>query len=471
MKGTDRGILRPHQANISILQRLLDLLVIFASMVCVVLIHGSYFDKEHVIATLLAILVFYVLSDLGQLYASWRGERIRQELRKVGGIWTASFTAVFFCDYFLVNMPFLEDSALLQWFSLVLFSLCSYRTLLRIILHALRRKGFNTRSVVIAGAGPLGQRLASNIASAPWMGLDLLGFFDDKQRDPVRLANSKIRLPVSGSLENLVEQARTGQIDRVYITLPMRSEARIKWLVDQLSNTTTSVYIVPDVFVFELLHARSQNINGVPTISIFDSPMTGANSVIKRLEDIALSAFILCLIALPMVIIAAAVKFTSPGPILFRQKRYGIDGRPIEVWKFRSMQVMENDSIVVQATRNDNRVTPIGAFIRRTSLDELPQFFNVLLGDMSIVGPRPHAVAHNEQYRGQISSYMLRHKVKPGITGWAQVNGWRGETDTLDKMQKRVEHDLAYIHNWSLWWDLKIVFLTVFKGFIHKNAY
>lgn len=225
MKGTDRGILRPHQANISILQRLLDLLVIFASMACVVLIHGSYFDKEHVIATLLAILVFYVLSDLGQLYASWRGERIRQELRKVGGIWTASFTAVFFCDYFLVNMPFLEDSALLQWFSLVLFSLCSYRTLLRIILHALRRKGFNTRSVVIAGAGPLGQRLASNIASAPWMGLDLLGFFDDKQRDPVRLANSKIRLPVSGSLENLVEQARTGQIDRVYITLPMRSEA------------------------------------------------------------------------------------------------------------------------------------------------------------------------------------------------------------------------------------------------------
>lgn len=172
-----------------------------------------------------------------------------------------------------------------------------------------------------------------------------------------------------------------------------------------------------------------------------------------------------------MVIIAAAVKFSSPGPILFRQKRYGIDGRPIEVWKFRSMQVMENDSIVVQATRNDNRVTPIGAFIRRTSLDELPQFFNVLLGDMSIVGPRPHAVAHNEQYRGQISSYMLRHKVKPGITGWAQVNGWRGETDTLDKMQKRVEHDLAYIHNWSLWWDLKIVFLTVFKGFIHKNAY
>lgn len=303
------------------------------------------------------------------------------------------------------------------------------------------------------------------------MGLDLLGFFDDKQRDPIRLADSKVRLPISGNLEQLVEQARAGQIDRVYITLPMRSEARIKWLVAQLSDTTVSVYIVPDVFVFELLHSRSQNINGVPTISIFDSPMTGANTIIKRLEDVFLSSLILCFIAVPMLAISIAVKLSSPGPVFFRQKRYGIDGRSIEVWKFRSMRVMENGADVVQATRGDNRITSVGAFLRRTSLDELPQFINVLLGDMSIVGPRPHAVAHNEQYRGQINSYMLRHKVKPGITGWAQVNGWRGETDTLDKMQKRVEHDLAYIHNWSLWWDLKIVFLTVFKGFIHKNAY
>ncbi|MCY1359638.1 UDP-glucose:undecaprenyl-phosphate glucose-1-phosphate transferase [compost metagenome] len=238
-----------------------------------------------------------------------------------------------------------------------------------------------------------------------------------------------------------------------------------------MSDTTASVYIVPDVFIFELLHARSQNINGVPTISIFDSPMTGTKAIIKRMEDIVLSALILCLIAVPMFFIGAAVKLSSPGPVFFRQQRYGIDGRPIQVWKFRSMRVMENGTDVVQATRNDNRITKVGAFIRRTSLDELPQFINVLLGDMSIVGPRPHAVAHNEQYRTQIGSYMLRHKVKPGITGWAQVNGWRGETDTLDKMQKRVEHDLEYINNWSLWWDLKIVFFTVFKGFVHKNAY
>ncbi|SDI65892.1 putative colanic acid biosysnthesis UDP-glucose lipid carrier transferase [Pseudomonas delhiensis] len=471
MNGMDRGILRPHQATISVLQKLLDLFVICAGMGVVIIANDNPTESAPIIASLLALVIFYLLGDFGQLYASWRGERIREELRKVGGVWAVSFVGVFMADYFMAAPPLLSDSALLQWFSLVLAGLCGYRVLLRIGLHALRRRGFNTRSVAIAGAGPLGQRLAANIAGAPWMGLDLLGFFDDKHREPVRLGKSQIKLPISGGLEALVEQARAGDIDRVYITLPMRSEARIKWLVNQLSDTTASVYIVPDIFVFELLHARSQNINGVPTISIFDSPMTGANTVVKRLEDIILSMLILCLIAVPMLLISAAVKLNSPGPVFFRQKRYGIDGRPIEVWKFRSMRVMENGSDIVQATRGDNRITSVGAFLRRTSLDELPQFINVLLGDMSIVGPRPHAVAHNEQYRGQISSYMLRHKVKPGITGWAQINGWRGETDTLDKMQKRVEHDLAYIHNWSLWWDLKIVFLTVFKGFIHKNAY
>jgi len=471
MNSMDRGILRPHQETISVLQKLLDLFMISTNMGIVIFFSEIPLSSAPIIATLLALVIFYLLSDFGQLYTSWRGERIREELRKVGGIWAVSFVGVFIADYFMADMPLLENSALLQWSSLALISLCGYRILLRIGLNTLRRRGFNTRSVAIAGAGPLGQRLASKIASAPWMGLDLLGFFDDKQREAVRLANSNLRLPITGPLEELVNQARAGQIDRVYITLPMRSESRIKWLVSQLSDTTASVYIVPDVFIFELLHSRSQNINGIPTISIFDSPMTGANSIIKRLEDIVLSSIILCLIAIPMLLIAAMVKSSSPGPVFFRQRRYGIDGRPIEVWKFRSMHVMENGIDVVQATRGDSRITTVGAFLRRTSLDELPQFINVLLGDMSIVGPRPHAVAHNEQYRGQISSYMLRHKVKPGITGWAQVNGWRGETDTLDKMQKRVEHDLAYIHNWSLWWDLKIVFLTVFKGFIHRNAY
>ncbi|RMN38205.1 hypothetical protein ALQ60_200109 [Pseudomonas syringae pv. papulans] len=223
--------------------------------------------------------------------------------------------------------------------------------------------------------------------------------------------------------------------------------------------------------MFDLLHARSESINGLASISIFDSPMDGAWSLAKRAEDIVLSSLILLLIAVPLLTIAAAIKLTSTGPVLFRQRRYGLDGRSIMVWKFRSMRVQENTDGVLQATRNDARVTPLGRFLRRTSLDELPQFFNVLHGDMSIVGPRPHAIAHNEQYRGQVSGYMLRHKVKPGITGWAQINGWRGETDTLDKMRMRVEFDLDYIEHWSIWLDLKIILLTLLKGFVNKNAF
>ena len=206
-------------------------------------------------------------------------------------------------------------------------------------------------------------------------------------------------------------------------------------------------------------------------LSIYDTPLNGLGQWLKRLEDLVLGSIILAMISLPMLAIAIGIKLTSRGPVLFKQDRYGLDGQKIKVWKFRSMRTMENGAKVTQATKGDPRITPFGAFLRRTSLDELPQFFNVLQGSMSIVGPRPHAVAHNEEYRQLISGYMLRHKVKPGITGWAQINGWRGETDTLDKMAKRIEFDLAYIRNWSLLFDLKIVYWTIFRGFVGSNAY
>ncbi|HBR2507979.1 TPA: exopolysaccharide biosynthesis polyprenyl glycosylphosphotransferase [Klebsiella pneumoniae] len=211
--------------------------------------------------------------------------------------------------------------------------------------------------------------------------------------------------------------------------------------------------------------------NGVPVVPLFDTPLNGINMVFKRVEDVFFSIIILFLISPVLAVIALLIKLTSPGPILFKQIRYGMDGKAIKVWKFRSMKVMENDDRVIQATKNDTRVTKVGGFLRKTSLDELPQFINVLFGSMSIVGPRPHAVAHNEQYRKLIQGYMLRHKVKPGITGLAQVNGWRGETDTLDKMEKRIEYDLEYIRTWNIVLDIKIIFLTVFKGFIGKTAY
>ncbi len=199
--------------------------------------------------------------------------------------------------------------------------------------------------------------------------------------------------------------------------------------------------------------------------------MKGGAALLKRIEDLVLGSLILLLISPVMALVALGVRLSSPGPVLFKQDRYGLGGKRIQVWKFRSMRVMENDAVVTQATRDDPRVTPFGAFLRRTSLDELPQFFNVIQGSMSIVGPRPHAVAHNEQYRSLVDRYMLRHKVKPGITGLAQINGFRGETDTLDKMEMRVKFDLKYIQYWSLWLDLKIIFLTVFKGFVGASAY
>ncbi len=297
-----------------------------------------------------------------------------------------------------------------------------------------------------------------------------IGYYDDRlaKRDCKHEASDAEGV---GRFEELVTLARDGKVDYIYITLPMKAENRIVELVNALSDTTASVYMVPNFFVFDLLHGKMTSFDGLPVLSLHESPFFGVDGWVKRLEDILVASLILAIIAVPMALIALGVKLSSPGPVLFKQRRYGLNGAVVEVWKFRSMTVCEDGAKVVQAQKGDSRVTPFGAFLRRTSLDELPQFINVLQGQMSVVGPRPHAVAHNEQYRRLIRGYMLRHKVKPGITGWAQISGWRGETETLDKMEMRVKHDLEYVQNWSLWLDIKIIFLTVFKGFINKNAY
>jgi putative colanic acid biosynthesis UDP-glucose lipid carrier transferase len=229
--------------------------------------------------------------------------------------------------------------------------------------------------------------------------------------------------------------------------------------------------MVPDFFETHLFHGQWSSLGGVPIVSVFDTPFWGADGWLKKIQDLVLGSLILLLAAVPMLIIAAAVKLSSKGPIFFRQRRYGINGKEITILKFRTMTVTEDGQTIPQATKNDSRLTPIGGFLRRHSLDELPQFVNVVRGEMSIVGPRPHAVAHNEFYRKKVKGYMLRHKVKPGITGWAQINGWRGETNDLYKMEKRVEHDLWYIRNWSFWLDLKIIFLSILRGFASPNAY
>jgi putative colanic acid biosynthesis UDP-glucose lipid carrier transferase len=275
----------------------------------------------------------------------------------------------------------------------------------------------------------------------------------------------------AGTLSDMVDLAKHGKLDYVVICMPMRAENRIVDMVDRLADTTASVYVMPDLFMFDLLRAHWTQVGTLPAVSVYESPFDGFNGWLKRAEDFLLGLAFLAVAALPMAIIAAAIKLTSRGPVFFRQRRYGLNGRIVEVLKFRTMKVMEDGEDVPQARRDDARVTPVGHFLRNLSLDELPQLLNVLAGDMSLVGPRPHAVAHNEAYRGQIHGYMLRHKVKPGITGWAQINGWRGETESLSKMKARIDHDLEYVRNWSLWLDLKILVRTVAVVLSRKNAY
>ena len=332
-----------------------------------------------------------------------------------------------------------------------------------------RSLGLNLRNVAIVGATESAVNLYDEITKNDELGFKFLGFFDDRQ--PERLFENSIKHDVAGRIQNAVDAARNGEISVLYIALPMKADKRIADILRQLGDTTVDVHIIPDFLISNLIHARIEHVGDVDTLSVFESPYIGAREFIKRTEDIIVASIILMLISPILIAIALAVKFTSKGPAIFKQDRYGLDGRKIKVWKFRSMSVTENNSVVTQATKNDTRITPLGGFLRRTSLDELPQFINVLKGDMSIVGPRPHAIAHNEEYRKKVEFYMLRHKAKPGITGWAQINGWRGETDTLDKMEKRVEFDLHYIKHWSLWFDIKIIFMTIFKGFKNANAY
>ena len=324
------------------------------------------------------------------------------------------------------------------------------------------------RPAVIIGAGRMGMRVAQMLKLRQAFGHDLLGVFDDRSADRVNLPQDAVLL---GTLKQLPGYIEEHGVKDVFITLPLTSQPRIQSLLESLQNTTASIHFVPDIFGVSVIQGRLEDMGGVPVVGLMVAPFTGINGFIKRVSDIVLSALILIMISPILLMLAIGVKASSPGPVIFRQRRTGLDGEIIEVYKFRSMRAEDNGPVVKQATRDDPRITPFGALIRKTSLDELPQFVNVLQGRMSIVGPRPHAVAHNEQYRKLVKAYMARHKVKPGITGWAQVNGLRGETDTLDKMAARIEFDLEYLRNWTLGLDLLIIARTIKLVFFDREAY
>ncbi len=326
----------------------------------------------------------------------------------------------------------------------------------------------NVTSAVVVGINETGSRIVKSFNLDPLSGTRVVAYFDDRAAS--RLPDTE-GIPVAGRLDDLGQYLREHRIGVVYICLPMASQPRILQLLNTVRDTTASIYFVPDVFMFDLIQARMDTVGGIPVLAICESPFHGTTGTVKRWFDVSISALVLVLLSPVLLAIALAVKGSSPGPVFYRQKRYGLDGREISVLKFRSMRLHADDAVIQQATKDDPRVTRVGRILRRTSLDELPQLFNVLQGSMSLVGPRPHAVSHNELYRKVISGYMIRHKVKPGITGLAQVNGARGETDTIEKMQKRVDYDMYYLRNWSLRLDLSILFKTVLVVFRDPNAY
>ncbi|MCL1031426.1 undecaprenyl-phosphate glucose phosphotransferase [Serratia sp. arafor3] len=467
MNKMKRSIIHTNASIISMLQRFSDIFGMLLGMLFVGYITQQNIDITHWFVALICLVVFQMIGGMTDFYRSWRGMSFRLEIQFLLRNW---FLSICFTAGIISIIHNIDISAKFYfiWVFSSLFFFAISRSFIRMSIGYLRKAGYNNRKVVMLGNLPAGINLAESFKNAPWLGLSILGYFSSNGEIK---DYAKIRVKLLGDVEDLIRMAKNNEIDHVYIALPMQEATTINHIISVLADSTCTVMLVPDVFTFNVIHSRSETIYGVPVISVYDTPMSGVNMVLKRVEDVLISICILLFISPVLMLIAAVIKITSPGPIIFKQSRYGMDGREIKVWKFRSMSVMENGDKVIQARKGDKRITPFGGFLRRTSLDELPQFINVIKGDMSIVGPRPHAIAHNEEYRKLIKGYMLRHKMKPGITGWAQINGWRGETDVLEKMEKRVEFDLYYIQNWSLWMDLKIIFLTVIKGFINKAAY
>lgn len=389
------------------------------------------------------------------VYRSWRGGQVLAMLGRVGLSWLITW-GILMAWLVLTQTAADYSGDWLRWWvgtSLVISWLS--RIGVYLLMSGLRTMGISQMRVLLVGAGDSVMDIRRRVKSSAWTGFKVVGV-------------------ASAQNDKALDYAITTlQPDEVWIFQPPGDTHSIQKILHALRHSTANIRLVPDMSMMQFLNHGVTVVLGLPMLDISSSPMDGINLIVKWLEDKVLGFAIFLLISPVLLAIGLAVRLTSPGPALFKQKRHGWNGEEISILKFRSMYVSQENArvAVTQATKGDPRITPLGRFLRSTSLDELPQFLNVLQGNMSIVGPRPHAVAHNFQYREHIPRYMLRHKVKPGITGWAQINGFRGETDTIDKMESRIKADLYYIENWSLWLDLKIIFLTIFKGFIGKNAY
>lgn len=470
----NQGLFDQYRWILSRIQWMLDGLVVILLLLFLCWLFDEPFRSRFQLLGLATFLLTVMVFQAANLHQPWRGANMVGLVRRVFLSWIVVIAILSVMGYVTKTSVFFSRKVVLTWMAVTPAALVALRLQLFLGLRWLRQQGRNSRRVVIAGAGDLGRRLAWNMVDTPWLGLRLSGFFDDRLCGEVVLQPGSKQYksyPILGNLNDMIAYIQENQVHMVYLALPLRAEERLREVVEALRDTTASVYYVPDVFTFSLLTAGFTDLRGIPLISLWETPFFGINGWVKRIEDLVLASLILLLVSPVMLLVSLGVKLSSPGPIIFKQRRYGLDGHEITVYKFRSMRVCEDGAQIRQATADDQRVTALGHFLRRTSLDELPQFINVLQGTMSIVGPRPHAVAHNEYYRRLIPGYMLRHKVRPGLTGWAQVNGWRGETETIEKMEKRVEYDLDYLRRWSLWFDLKIIWLTIFRSLTDSHAY
>jgi putative colanic acid biosysnthesis UDP-glucose lipid carrier transferase len=449
-------------ALLAVLKQLDPLVAVMTLVVCALAFRFPFTPAFGAVAVLTFVIASRVFSRANR-DDEMAGARITAIFSRIVLEWTSVVCVLLLAGFaFKVTAQF-SRAMMLTWFTVTPFALYAAHAM-RVRARWLIANSDYAPTYLIIGANSVGFELLKRL---PQKGF--LGFFDFRSAD--RLPGTIDPAHLVGHCKDVAQFAREHGVTSIYIALPLSNVPRIGEMVRELRDTTASIYFVPDVFAFELVQGRLVEINGMPAISVCDTPFHGMDAVSKRVTDIVLASFALLLLAPLLLLLAAAVKMTSRGPILFRQRRYGLNGEEIIVYKFRSMTVCEDGPVVTQATKTDSRVTPLGRMLRATSLDELPQLLNVLEGTMSVVGPRPHAVAHNELYRKLISGYMIRHKVRPGITGLAQVNGLRGETETVEKMRERVRFDLEYLSHWTPWLDVKIIFKTLWVLARDKNAY
>ncbi|GAC1304220.1 MAG: undecaprenyl-phosphate glucose phosphotransferase [Steroidobacteraceae bacterium] len=449
------------------IQAVMPAVVAVGSLYVTIVFFGIVFDRSSEAIIIVAVLCLILIQAPREVSTQLTSARI-SSITDVIFRWLLLLAVMLAIGYVTKSLHEYPRRIFLTWAVVTPIALVFSTLAMQEVMHHFLMNAFENRSAIFAGYNNSSLELARRLRSNPAMRLEVSGFFDDRSSDRLGMESDA---KLIGSLSDLSAYVKEHGTDVIFIALPIRHVKRVMNLLDDLRDTTASIYYVPDVFVFDLIQARSGEIHGIPVVAMCETPFYGYRGVTKRLTDIVLSITILLLFLPLLLLIAILVKFSSPGPVIFKQRRYGLDGQEIGVYKFRTMTVTEDGPQVRQASKTDSRITRIGGVLRRTSLDELPQLINVLQGRMSLVGPRPHAVAHNEEYRKLIKGYMVRHKVLPGITGLAQVNGCRGETAQLEEMEARVNYDLDYLRRWTPMLDLKIILLTAVRVFRDDKAY